>query len=333
MKPVQIAMVGCGGRATGHGAVAENSPVVKIVAWTDLQRERAEQLAQRHGGRVARDFDDVLNDEGIEGVVLSLPHNLHHEFGMKAACAGKHIAMEIPITLTLKEADELIAAAERAGVKLLVLHTLRFLWQFRYVKKLLDSGVLGKPIVVRYHAEHLVPPDYFGRQPGALATESGVLHDGDLLRWWIGEVQAITACGMMMEQHSKNVNQYDHLTVLYELEGDVFGETTRNWITRTNEFNQRIIGSVSCTEGTILLMGNQEVHAHSERGALPGGKNSITVTQSNAGTVTEGEIIHFADCIRGREMIVTPQDARRALELTLASRDSARTGRRIVFLK
>src|SRR5690349_7722214 len=125
MKPVQIAIVGCGGRATGHGAAAENSPLVKIVAWTDVQHERAEQLAKRHGGRVTKDFDDVLKDDSIAGVVLSLPHSLHYEFGMKAGRAGKHIAMEIPITLTLKEADEFIAATERAGVKLLVLHTLR----------------------------------------------------------------------------------------------------------------------------------------------------------------------------------------------------------------
>jgi len=326
MKPVKIAMVGCGGRAGYHGAGAENSPLVEITAWTDIQRERTEQLAQRHGGRVVKSYDEVLKDDSIEGVVLALPHSVHHEFGMKAARAGKHIAMEIPITLTLKEADELIAATERAGLKLLVLHSLRFHWLFRYVKQLLASGVLGKPFLVRYHSEHYVPADYFGRQPGALATESGVLHDGDLLRWWIGEVEAITAVGMMLEPHSKNVDQYDHMTVLYELAGGVMGETTRNWITHPDELNQMVRASISCTEGTILMIGNDELRVFNQRD-----KKLTIVTQASADTASEGEMAHFAECIRGKPMVITPQDPRRALELTLAARESARQGRRIVF--
>ncbi len=328
MKPVQIAMIGCGGRATCHGAVAETSPLVEVVAWMDVLRERAETLAKRHGGRVVKDYDEILSDKSIEGVVLALPHSVHHEFGIKAARAGKHIAMEIPITLTPKEADELIAATERAGLKLLVLHSLRFNWLFRYVKKLLDSGTLGKPFFIRYHSEHYVPADYFGRQPGALATESGVLHDGDLLRWWVGEVQALTAVGMMLEPHSKKVDQYDHMTVLYELAGDVMGETTRNWITHPDELNQMVRASINCTEGTILMIGNDELRVFSQRD-----RKLMSVTQATAGdAMTEGEMVHFAECIRGKEMVITPQDARRALELTLAARDSARTGRRIVLV-
>ena len=198
---------------------------------------------------------------------------------------------------------------------------------------MLDSGILGKPFFVRYHSEHYVPPDYFGRLPGALATESGVLHDGDLLRWWIGEVKAITAVGLMIEQHSKVNNSFDHMTVLYEMSGDVVGETTRNWITRPNELNQMVRGSVSCTDGTVLIMANEELRLYSERGAFPGGQKQLTIIAANAGEIqTEPEIVHFAECIRGsQEPLIRPCDARRALELTLAARDSARTGRRIAL--
>src|SRR5690348_10126952 len=110
-RPVRVAMVGCGGRAGVHAPRAERSEEVEIAAWLDVERERAEQFAARYGGHVAESWEEVLNDSTLDGVVIALPHRLHHRYGVDAARAGKHVMMEIPIAATLTEADNLIAAA------------------------------------------------------------------------------------------------------------------------------------------------------------------------------------------------------------------------------
>jgi predicted dehydrogenase len=302
---------------------------VEITTWLDVEREKSERFARQYGGRVADRWKQVLDDETIEGVVIALPHDLHHQYGVEAARAGKHILMEIPVAATVEQADEVLAAAQEAGVVLLVLHSLRFWRSHQYVKELLDSGVLGQPFFARYHNEHTVPADYWARRGGHLAAEAGILHHGDVMRWWVGEVEALTARGLRFEAVSQEHGTLDHITVLYDLEGGALGETTCSWITRQCELNRMVRGSVSGTEGTVVLTWNDEVRVYSERGALPGG-HRFMMTHPARTDGPEGEIVHFAECVRlGKEPLVSPWDARRALELTLAARDSARTGQRI----
>lgn len=328
---LRLAMIGCGGRAGVHAPEAGASPNIEITTWLDVDPKKAESFAASYGGRVADKWEDILNDEEVEGVVIALPHDLHHKFGVEAARAGKHIMMEIPICKTLDEADELISETTKAGVVLLVLHSLRFWKSQQYIRDLVKSGTLGQPFFARYHNEHYVPADYFGRQPGHLAAEAGVLHHGDIMRWWVGEVEAVTGFGMMFEQASKDYGTFDHITVLYEIEGGALGESTTNWISRLCPENQMVRGSVSCTEGTVVTTWTGEIRVYSEKGALPGGETHA-IMQPEHPNRPSGEIRHFADCIRGvSDMIISPHDARQALLLALASRDSARSKQRIAL--
>jgi len=328
-EPVRVAMIGCGGRAGVHAPRAERSPDVEIAVWLDAERTRAERFASRYGGRVADAWEEVLDDQSLEGMVIALPHSLHHRYGVEAARAGKHVMMEIPIAATLEQADDLIAAAAKAEVLLLVVHSLRFWRSHQYVKELLDSGVLGRPFFARYHNEHYVPADHWARQGGHLAVESGILHHGDLLRWWVGEVEALMARALSVEPASKDARTFDHITILYEMEGDTLGETTCSWVTRQCELNQMVRGSVSATEGTVVLTWNDEVRIYSARGGLPGNQQFMMMHPGRPDG-PEGEISHFAECIRtGKKLAIDPWEARRALELTLAARDSALSGQRI----
>ncbi|MBI2302122.1 MAG: Gfo/Idh/MocA family oxidoreductase [Armatimonadetes bacterium] len=328
-EPVRVAMVGCGGRAGVHAPRAAASPKVEITAWLDVDRSRAEGSAEQYGGRVLERYEQALDDPAIEGVVIALPHDLHHEYGVAAGRAGKHILMEIPIAATPEQADEMIAAAERTGVVVLVLHSLRFWKSHQQIKALLDSGILGRPIFARYHNEHYVPADYFGRQPGHFAAEAGVLHHGDIMRWWVSEVEAVTACALMFEPESRGYGTFDHITVLYELAGGALGETTTSWVTRLCTENEMVRGSVSCEGGTVTTSWDGRVRIYSEHGRLPGGER-FQVIEPQQPDGPDGEIVHFAECIRdGAAPLITPRDARRALELTIAARDSARERRRI----
>jgi len=329
VKPLRLAMVGCGGRANVHAPAAARRNDVEIIRWLDLETEKAKRLAAQHNGKVASSWDAILEDNAIDGIVVALPHNLHYDYGMAALRAGKHVMMEIPIAATPEQAQEMIAAAKQADVMLLVLHSLRFWRSHRTIAELVASGVLGEPIFARYHNEHTVPEDYFALRPGQFAAEAGVLHHGDVMRWWVGDVTAVTARGLSVGPTAREHGTFDHITVLYEMTGNALGETTCSWVTKACEQNRMVRGSVSCQEGTVVLTWNDEVRVFSPDGQLDRGER-FAMFHPGRPDGPRDEIGHFADCIRGTcAPVVSPEDALRALELTLAARTSAREGRRI----
>ena len=87
----------------------------------------------------------MLEMDEIDMVVVGVPNDLHCQVAVDAAAAGKHIVMEKPLCLNLAEADQMIAACRRAGVKLMYAEELCFAPKYVRLKQLLDAGALGKP--------------------------------------------------------------------------------------------------------------------------------------------------------------------------------------------
>jgi predicted dehydrogenase len=120
---IRVGQIGCGRIANGHdmpGVV--RSGLADIVAVCDVDTKRAAngkvvaETLQREAGStvpaitVYRDHRELLGRADIDAVVISTPEHWHAELGIAAARAGKHILVEKPMTLTLADADELIAA-------------------------------------------------------------------------------------------------------------------------------------------------------------------------------------------------------------------------------
>ena len=132
---MRIGIVGAGFVARIHAEAYRRIPGtgVELRAVCASRRERAEQFAREHGvERVAADLDELLADPTIDLVDLCVPNNLHAPFALAAARAGKHVAVEKPLTgafehagdaaalLTeaMASADAMLAACEAAGVTL-----------------------------------------------------------------------------------------------------------------------------------------------------------------------------------------------------------------------
>jgi scyllo-inositol 2-dehydrogenase (NADP+) len=80
----------------------------------------------------------------VDAVVIATPHNTHHAFAKTALQAGKHVVVDKPFTLTVAEADDLIAEAQRQNRLLTVFHNRRWDWDFLTVHKAIESGLLGE---------------------------------------------------------------------------------------------------------------------------------------------------------------------------------------------
>ncbi|RZK58565.1 MAG: oxidoreductase [Pedobacter sp.] len=94
--------------------------------------------------------DELINDEDIDLVIINTPNNKHYEYAKQALTAGKHILVEKPFTATTDQAKELFALAQSVGKKALVYQNRRYDSGFNAVKKVIESGKLGKLVEVHF---------------------------------------------------------------------------------------------------------------------------------------------------------------------------------------
>ncbi|HEV2354490.1 MAG TPA: Gfo/Idh/MocA family oxidoreductase, partial [Puia sp.] len=121
--------------------------------------EREKNLASRiyPEVRVCRTLEALLADNEVELVIVNTPNYTHYEYTKQALIAGKHVIVEKPFTVTEAEGLELIALAKKTGKKLTSFQSRRFDSDYRTVKRIVDSGVLGKIVEAEFHYDRFTP--------------------------------------------------------------------------------------------------------------------------------------------------------------------------------
>ncbi len=141
---LRIAVIGCGGIARGHLNAMKNLPA-KPVAMVDIDESRARQYAEEYGAdRYYTKIEDALTDD-VDAVIVCLPHYLHLGAVVTAAESGKHVLTEKPMAISLKEVDDMIEAAQKNNVCLMVGQVLRFREANKKAKQLIKEGKIGEP--------------------------------------------------------------------------------------------------------------------------------------------------------------------------------------------
>jgi predicted dehydrogenase len=152
MNPIRVAIVGCGRISDLHQLGYVGREDARIVAVCDTNRARARKKAKEWGvGKVYTEYLQVLDDKDVDAVELLTPHHLHCPMTVQAAQAGKHISVQKPMALSGAEADEMIAAANHAGVILRVYETFVFYAPAVRAKEMIDAGEIGDVRAVRMH--------------------------------------------------------------------------------------------------------------------------------------------------------------------------------------
>ncbi|MCC7281412.1 MAG: Gfo/Idh/MocA family oxidoreductase [Acetobacteraceae bacterium] len=163
MPPVRIAMLGAGFIAAFRAQVYRRLEGVELVSVLGRSRERTEGFAARAGiGHAATSWEGLLAGPGFDAVDLCLPNDLHLEFGLLAAAAGKHILCEKPLARTAAEARQMLAAVEKAGVLHAYGENMLHAPDFREILEILADGVIGRPLWLRGKEAHFGPhSDWF----------------------------------------------------------------------------------------------------------------------------------------------------------------------------
>lgn len=179
---------------------------LELVAVADIRVENAERAAREFGAESHyADYRELLAREDLDIVDICTPEFLHAEQVEAAAAAGVHIICEKPMASTIAEADRMIAASERAGVRLMIAHSRRFTGRYRQIRAAIDRGEIGE---VRYFRENERRPramyDSLGLGTGYWNPEEGrpwltmarysqgaaltnAVHETDLARWFVGQ--------------------------------------------------------------------------------------------------------------------------------------------------
>jgi len=112
---------------------------------------KAQTFATRFGGTAYGSYEEVLTDPEVDVVYIATPHHMHAEWTIKCAEAGKGILCEKPFTLNAKEAEEALAAVDKAGVFFMEAFMYRCSPQMLLVRDLISEGAIGE--VVQVNAE------------------------------------------------------------------------------------------------------------------------------------------------------------------------------------
>ena len=147
MASLGIAVIGLGWWGRVIVPLAKSSTKLRVVAVADPDPAAA-QVAGQQSVPLAKSYEDVLENPGVEGVVLCTPHTLHTDQIVRAANAGKHVFCEKPLSLSRKEVLRAVEACNQNGVKLAVGHEKRFEPPIHELMRMAKSGELGTPLQI-----------------------------------------------------------------------------------------------------------------------------------------------------------------------------------------
>ncbi len=153
---VRVGLVGLGYWGPNLARNFDDLPGVSLAWLCDSDEERRAGVAERFPEtRTTADFDEVLDDPDLTAIVIATPVVTHHALSKRALEAGKHVFVEKPMALDGEDADELVQLAEERDLVLMPGHLLLYHPGVRKLKELVDSGELGRVLVVYGNRQNL----------------------------------------------------------------------------------------------------------------------------------------------------------------------------------
>ena len=144
-SPLRIGIIGLGYWGPNLARALAATPGCELAYACDLDEGNRARLEGRYPGTVLTDrFDDLLEDDTLDAIVVATGAPSHHAIGMRVLAAGKHALIEKPLALTVADARELVATAEAGNRVLMVGHLLCFHPVFQQLHDITASGELGR---------------------------------------------------------------------------------------------------------------------------------------------------------------------------------------------
>ncbi len=316
MAQIKVAVVGTGGIARQHGlALAENINA-EIVAAVDIDQERRQRFAARWGGEPFDRLDPAL--ERCDAVYVLTPPGYRREYAVQAIAAGKHVLCEKPLAISLDDGAAIVEAAQRQGVVAVTGFNQRYRTGYRRLHDTARGGSLGRL--------HHFWCQRFGMGAGALGTARGN-------NW---RTDPATLCGMTVESLSHDID-----LLRWIMDDDVAAVSgasaviNASWSSRIGFNSRGVLG----TRGTAFVSGtapgnngiwcSREFHRKTDDDDF----EVVEMLQDDLDDQSyRRQTDDFIESIAtGRKSLASVADGHKALQVSHAILQSARTGETVAL--
>jgi predicted dehydrogenase len=365
MSIVRIGLAGCGSVSQRgllpHLAADDIRGWCELTAVMDPVPGRAQASAEKFGARMAFESYDEMLAADIDMVVLASPIGLHYEQAMKAIAAGKHVHLNKTMTTTRAEADEVIAAAAAAGLKIVSSPGNGLHAGNRRIREIVESGEIGRIYwseigtaggghefeAFRTGNDVLsnVNPTWYYKKPGGGPMYDMAVYALHRITAILGPVQRVTGMSGIglkertFKDETITVEMDDNTHLLLDFGDSVFcllyGSNSASGPTRP--FAQPFI---SGSEGSITAVGgNLEIWGRNVLGVA--GTESGHRTEQTDGRIpfvfgvhkeiperhVYADIMHLVDCVlNDQDPVVSAEHARHVIEIIELGYKAAETG-------
>lgn len=341
-KAIGFGILGAGLVAPFHAKGIKGAKGGKLVAFCDMQKERADKLAQEYGCKAYYTLKDMLKDPDVQVVNVCLPNHLHQDAVIQSAAAGRHVLTEKPPAMTLKDTDAMVAACKKARVKFGCTVQCRVRKSIQAMKHAIESGRFGKLLHADAAMKWFRSTDYYksdawrmSRKSGAGVTVQHAFHYIDLLQYLAGPAKRVEA--RMTNLAHPDIQLEDTVLAFVEFAGGAQGvveASTALW----PGTDVRI--EINGTDGTAIMMGEKMVtwKFRDERPEDAEIRTYGSASQATAagGAADFGYLDHqvviqdMIDAIReNRDVVIPVTSVRPTLEIVLAMYQSSAKGRAV----
>ena len=339
---INSALVGCGRISKRHSELLGNNQIfgASLVAVCDKVIDKAMLIAKKYDIPAYYNMHEMMKIEKVDVVVVLTDSGLHAKHTIELAPYGAHVVVEKPMALTLNDADQMIEACDKHGVKLFVIKQKRFNVPVVVLRKALEQGRFGKLIMGTVRVRWCRTQAYYDQDPwrGTWAYDGGVLtnqasHHVDLLEWMMGDVESVFA---KSKQALANIEAEDTAIVILKFCNGALGIIEATTAIRPKDLEGSI--SVLGEKGSVEIGGFavNEMKTWNFSETIDGDDEVIEKYSVNPPNVYgfghQAYYEHIIDCLKNKTpQLVDGLQGRKSLELINAIYESIETGKEVAL--
>ncbi len=263
---IKVGIIGCGKIAqVRHIPEYLANPHVELAGLYDINQARAQELAEKFGGKAYPSVEALLADPEIEAVSVCVANHAHAEVTIAALKAGKHVLCEKPMAVTLAECEAMVAAAEETGKYLMIGQNQRLAKAHAKAKELVASGAIGQVLTFRTIFGHGGPETwsvdpgkntwFFDKTKAAMGAMADLgIHKTDMIQYVLGtkivKTQAVLTTLDKRGANGELIGVDDNAICIYQMENGAIGTMTASWTYYAAEDNTTVIYG---TKGELRL--------------------------------------------------------------------------------
>ena len=336
-KRFRVALAGCGRISKNHFEAIDKIDGLDLVAVSDVDPARAQEAGKAWGVSYFTSYEKMLAESSADVVTIATPSGLHHDMGIAAARAGKHVVMEKPMSISLTGADALVHACDKAAVQLFVVKQNRLNPPVQLLKRAVDNNRFGRIYMASCVVHWARPQEYYDQAPwrGTWEFDGGAFmnqasHYVDLIQWIMGPVESVMAKTATL---ARRIETEDTGVAILKFRSGALGsiQVTMLAYPRNLEGSLTVLGEKGSAKigGTAVnKIEHWEFAEYDDDDKLVEAAN--TNPPSVYGLGHQGYYRNVLDVLRGEAKADTDGRAgRKSLELILGIYESAKTGREI----